>query len=122
MRDKNDLCRRAPAVEVESTECQPDGAESLRPQSGPQDKRERQNQRPGSEVRTGSRASANWRRASIGRLVITNRRGASTAGVFPRGAGAAKAAASAPLAAYCMTSKSDAGERSSIGQIATIGR
>jgi hypothetical protein len=98
MKDKNHLYRRAPAVEVESIECAPGSAKSLRSQPGPHEERERQYQRPGSEIKAGARMGSNRRRALIGRLVITNRRGAVTAGVFPRIADAAKAAARAPFA------------------------
>jgi len=55
---------------------------------------------------------ANRRRALIGRLVITNRCGAVTTGVFPRIADAAKAAATAPIASECMTGIGNSGEHS----------
>ena len=48
----------------------------------------------------------------IGRLVITNRCGAVTTGVFPRIADAAKAAATAPIASECMTGIGNSGEHS----------
>jgi|GEM_PF-4361014 len=112
MKDKNHLYRRAPAVEVESIECAPVSAKSLRSQPGPHEERERQYQRPGAEIKAGARMGANRRRALIGGLVITYRCGAVPTGVFPRIAGAAKAAALAPIAADRMPSISDRGKRS----------
>ena len=121
MKDKNHLYRRAPAVEVESIECAPVSAKSLRSQPGPHEERERQYQRPGAEIKAGARMGANRRRALIGGLVITYRCGAVPTGVFPRIARTAKAAALAPISGNGVTGKRDRGKRSSTRQLVTSG-
>lgn len=102
MKDTHHLYRRAQRFRYKRLSGS-DRAGSLRPQPGPHEERERQYQRPGSEVRSRVRTTSDGRGALIGSaFVITNRSGTVTTGTFPRIAETAGVAASAPKPAEGM--------------------
>ena len=85
---------------------------ALRSQPRPQKERERQYQRPGSEVKTRARMRTDRRRTLIGRLIIISHRpGAVAAGILSGVADAAGRTALAPLADDRATGQRNRGER-----------
>src|SRR5712692_11696770 len=94
-------------------------AESLGPKPAPHEERNRQHQRPGTEVKAGAGKRADRRNTLIQRLLSLIGHWSAAASQFAGVADAAGSAALAPFATCRMTGVSDCGKRSRVRRFVT---